>query len=284
MAGLGFNPVMVGFALASLGYVIGLALQHAPLSAEGKSWGGSLISYSLMTAMFLAVVGSGEALHSLAESVSKTVAGAGGIEHVSVEEIPQAYFNVATRAMGILAAIAGTNTVIALIPIVGPPISNVLSVFSTLPSMALTGTMILSLVIAVTTMIFITFAPVMIPLGVVLIAVPRGKLKGVGGWLIAMSLALAAVGPLIPGVGVMACGGNEGKCTLQEMTKPFDLKDLPGQTAEGLIFWMFNVQDNTIMKMWSFTLGSMIAFSIMSVAAAALSRAIGGVAASLGIG
>jgi hypothetical protein len=82
----------------------------------------------------------------------------------------------------------------------------------------------------------------------------------------------------------MACGGNEGKCTLQEMTKPFDLKDLPGQTAEGLIFWMFNVQDNTIMKMWSFTLGSMIAFSIMSVAAAALSRAIGGVAASLGIG
>ena len=39
-----------------------------------------------------------------------------------------------------------------------------------------------------------------------------------------------------------------------------------------------------IMKMWSFTLGSMIAFSIMSVTAAALSRAIGGVAANLGIG
>jgi hypothetical protein len=68
------------------------------------------------------------------------------------------------------------------------------------------------------------------------------------------------------------------------MTKPFDLKDLPGQTAEGIIGWLFNVQDNTIMKMWSFTLGSMIAFSIMSVTAAALSRAIGGAAASLGIG
>ena len=279
MVELGFNPVMVGFALASLGYAIGLALQHSPLSAEGKSWGGSLISYSLLTAMFLAVVGSGQALHSLAESVSKIVAGAGGIETVKVEEIPVKYFTLAKNAVGILAFIAGTNTVLALIPIVGPPISNVLSVFSTLPSMALTGTMILSMIIAVTTMIFITFAPVMIPIGVVLIAVPKGKLKGVGGWLIAMSLALAAVGPLIPGVGVIACD-----CTIEEMTTPIDPSKLFEGTAQGLIGWMFNVEDNMIMKMWSFTLGSMIAFSIMSVAAAALSRAIGGVAASLGIG
>jgi len=284
MVELGFNPVMVGFALASLGYAIGLALQHAPLSAEGKSWGGSLISYSLLTAMFLAVVGSGEALHSLADSISKAVAGTGGIGIVKVEEIPIVYFKVAIKAMQILAAIAGTNTVLALIPIVGPPISNVLSVFSTLPSMALTGTMILSMVIAVTTMIFIEFAPVMIPIGVVLIAVPKGKLKGVGGWLIAMSLALAAVGPLIPGIGVMACGGGGGSCSLEEMTEPLNLDKLMIGTAEGLIGWLFNVEDNTIMKMWSFTLGSMIAFSIMSVAAAALSRAIGGVAASLGIG
>ena len=280
MADLGFNPVMVGFALASLGYAIGLALHHSPLSAEGKSWGGSLISYSLLTAMFLAVVGSGEALHSLAESVSDAVAGAGGIETVKVEEIPVKYFTLAKNAVDILAFIAGTNTVLALIPIVGPPISNVLSVFSTFPSMALTGTLILSMVIAVTTMIFITFAPVMIPIGVVLITVPRGKLKGVGGWLIAMSLALAAVGPLIPGVGVKACGN----CTIDEMTTPIDPSKLFEGTAQGLIGWMFNVEDNMIMKMWSFTLGSIIAFSIMSVAAAALSRAIGGVAASLGIG
>jgi hypothetical protein len=105
------------------------------------------------------------------------------------------------------------------------------------------------MVIAVTTMIFIEFAPVMIPIGVVLIAVPKGKLKGVGGWLIAMSLALAAVGPLIPGVGVIACGGGEGKCSLGEMTEPLDINKLMGGTAEGLIGWLFNVEDNTIMKM-----------------------------------
>jgi hypothetical protein len=62
-------------------------------------------------------------------------------------------------------------------------------------------------------------------------------------------------------------------------TKP----DIGGGVLEGLFGQVFK-EDSVIMKMWSFTLGSMIAFSIMSVTAAALSRAIGGVAANLGIG
>jgi len=280
MAGLGFNPVLLGFALASLGYAIGLALRYSPMS-EGRSWGGQLMSYSLLTAMFLAVVGSGQALSSLASSISGMAAGQMGAGAVSVEQIPGLYFRVSVNAMGILATIAGASTAAALIPIVGPALANVLSVLATLPSMALTGTMILGMIIAVTAMIFITFAPVMIPLGIVLIAVPGGKLKGLGGWLIAMSLALSAVGPLIPAVGLIACSnGGSTSCTLADVTtKPNTL----GGAIEGLLGQVFK-EDSVIMKMWSFTLGSMIAFSIMSVTAAGLSRAIGGVAANLGIG
>jgi len=37
MAGLGFNPVLLGFALASLGYAIGLALRYSPMP-EGRRW------------------------------------------------------------------------------------------------------------------------------------------------------------------------------------------------------------------------------------------------------
>jgi hypothetical protein len=68
------------------------------------------------------------------------------------------------------------------------------------------------------------------------------------------------------------------------MSQPLDPGKLGLGTAEGLIGWMFNPQNNTVMKMWSFALGSMVAFTILSVTSAALSRAIGGVAASLGIG
>jgi len=278
MAGLGFDPVLLGFALASLGYAIGLALRHSPMP-EGRSWGGQLISYSLLTAMFLAVVGSGQALTSLASSISGMAAGQIGAETVEVKDVPALYFKVGVNAMTILAAIAGTSTAMALIPIVGPALANMISVFATLPSMALTGTMILSMLIAVATMIFVTFAPVMIPVGIVLIAVPGGKLKGLGGWLIAMSLALSVIGPLIPAMGLIACGHGESACSIKEIREA----SIGGGTLEGLFGQVFS-KDSVIMKMWSFTLGSMIAFSIMSATAAALSRAIGGVASSLGIG
>ena len=43
MAGLGFDPVLLGFALASLGYAIGLALRHSPMP-EGRSWGASSLA------------------------------------------------------------------------------------------------------------------------------------------------------------------------------------------------------------------------------------------------
>lgn len=282
MVELGFNPALVGFTLASLGYAIGLAMHKLPLPGEGRAWGGTLISYSLLTAAFLAIAGSGDALVGLANSVSKSVAGQARFPEVQVSQLPFDYFKLGMNAMFILSIMAGSAAGAALIPIVGPALAGVLSVFSTLPSMALAGTMILSFIIAVAMMIFVTFAPVMIPIGIVLLSAPAGKLKGVGGWLIAMALALSAVGPLIPGIGLTAC--EQFGCSYQEMVTSMDAGKLGWGAVEGLIAWMFNLENSIIMKMWSFTLGSMIGFSILSLTAAALSRAIGGVAASLGIG
>jgi hypothetical protein len=122
----------------------------------------------------------------------------------------------------------------------------------------------------------------MIPLGIVLLSVPGGKLRGLGGWFIAMSLALSAVGPLIPAIGVMVCNMSGRTCTLDDVTRQWNASDI-GNSLQGLVGYIFH-SDSDIMKLWVFTLGSMIAFSIMSVAAAALSRAIGGIASSLGIG
>jgi len=281
MTGLGFNPVILGFALASLGYAIGLAFYHSPM-LEGRSWGGRLISYSLVTAAFLAIAGSGQVLTDFAVSVSEMVAGQAGFPRVEVSKIPVDYFNLGVRAMGILSAIAAVSASTAVIPIVGPALGGILSVVTIMPTMALSGTMILSFLIAVFTTVFVTFAPVMIPIGVVLLSVPDGRLKGVGGWLIAMSLALTVVGPLIPGIGLTACG--DLGCTYEEMSKPWSPGEMVFGTFEGLITFAFNPKGGIIMKMWTFALGSMIGLTILSVTATALSRAIGGVASSLGIG
>jgi len=44
-------------------------------------------------------------------------------------------------------------------------------------------------------------------------------MSGLGGWLIAMSLAMSAVGPLIPAVGLIACSHRGSiSCSLQDIT------------------------------------------------------------------
>lgn len=273
------NAPLIGFGIASLLYAVGLVLSRLPLPGEGKSWGGSLISYSLLTAAFLAVVGAGQALTSLAESVSNTVVSSNpSFPRIPLADLPDKYFTLGHKAMWILAIMAGTVAGTALIPIIGPPLASVMSVFSTLPSMALTGVTILSFIVAVTLMVFTKLSPVMIPVGVILLSTK--KLKGLGGWFIAMSLAVTAVGPLIPVVGVTACNWEGVVCTADEVFNP---GNFPQATLDSFIMFL-KTKDNLVTKMWAFTLGSSIGLGILSVAAAALSRGIGGVAANLGIG
>lgn len=294
LLGGGFDPLTMAWALASLGYVAGLAISRLPLSAEGRGWGGYLISYSLVTAAFLAVVGAGQVLNSLAESVSRGVAGEAGMEWVSPDQLPEIYFSLGVGAFTIMGLIAAIGVGTALIPIVGPALANVLSVVSTLPSMALTGTTLISFLLAAFLTIFVTLAPLLVPVGVVLIAVPGGKLKGIGAWLLSMGVVMWAVGPLIPAIGLIGCQALGTPCSLDEVTgitvdEEGNITDSSGVnifqgTAEGLIAWLTNPKNNLIMKMWNFAIGSMFGFTLLSAAAAGLSRGIGGVAASLGIG
>ncbi|MEM1743358.1 MAG: hypothetical protein QXK95_05265, partial [Nitrososphaerota archaeon] len=124
-----------------------------------------------------------------------------------------------------------------------------------------------------------TLPPLVVPIGLVLIAVAGGKLKGLGGWLIAMSMALNAVGPIIPSIGMMSCTmGGEVNCNLEA------LKNLPLSSVMDIINWFTSPEGSVVMGAWRFMIGSFAAFTIMSLVMIALSKAIGGIASSLGIG
>jgi len=270
----------LGWLFSSLGFAIGLILKHSPTS-ESKIWGDQLIGYSLLTAFFLAVVGTGDVLNGLAKEVSEDVAGQAGMTWIEPDKLPEIYYTIAMNIYAVLGTITGIAIGTSIIPIVGPAISNVLSVILTLPGMAMTATLLLSFTLAAFLTVLKTFATATImAAGIVLVAVPGGKLKGIGGWLIAMCLALSAIGPLIPAFGLMACTTGDQTCSLDELLNI----NFAGGTYEALIGFLFDVKNNVIMKAWRFVLGSMIGFTLLSVVAAALSRAIGGIASSLGIG
>jgi len=64
----------VAWALVSLGYAIGLALHRLPSPGRhGSSWGGHLISYALVSAGFVAVIGSASAVNSLVQMVQGAI-------------------------------------------------------------------------------------------------------------------------------------------------------------------------------------------------------------------
>ncbi|PUA34177.1 MAG: hypothetical protein B9J98_00870 [Candidatus Terraquivivens tikiterensis] len=274
-AWLGILP----WLLASVGYGAGILLSKSPLPGEGRSWGQSLMSYSLVTAAFSAIAAGGSVFSGLIEMVQASA----GLSLVECKALPEVYYSLGMRAFTIMATIAATGFGTALIPIVGPAISNVISVVATLPGLALSATIMIAFTLATFLTIFVTFAPAMIPLGVALLAVPAGKLKGIGGWLIALGLVFSSLGPMVPAIGVAACSGGGEECSLQSIVSG-DLLTNVGQGFMNIVEWLLDPKNNLVMQMWRFSLGSMAGWAILMAAASGLSRGIGGVAASLGFG
>jgi hypothetical protein len=72
------------------------------------------------------------------------------------------------------------------------------------------------------------------------------------------------------------------ECDIGELTTPLSPDDF--KDVFSLVTWMFDPSGNPIMAMWRFALGSLAGWGILMAASAALSKGMGGVAASLGFG
>jgi len=277
--GLG-DYAALAWALTSLGYAIGLALHRIPLpGGSGSSWGGQLISYSLVSAAFVAVIGTANAFNTIVSNVQSAI----GAEARGCESLPELYLGLGMKAFSLLIVMTGLGMASALIPIVGPAIANVFSVVASFPGLALSVTLITSFTLMTFLTVFGTLAVVLAPVGVALMAVPAGKLKGIGAWFIAAALVFTSAGPYIPAIGKMACEAERGiTCSIEDLVNPVSEGTFKG--VFDLIGWLFNPTDNELMKMWRFALGSLAGWGILMAASAALSKGIGGVAASLGFG
>jgi hypothetical protein len=279
----------LAWALAGIGYAIGLALSRLPSPGGTSSqWGGHLMSYSLAAAGFIGILGAGTFINEIMGYVQGSVP----TQQQKCENLSELYMGLGMKAFNLLTVMTGVGMGTALIPIIGPAIANVFSVVATVPGLALSVTLITAFTLMVFITIFGSLAVALAPIGVALMAVPGGKLKGIGSWLVAAAIVFAVAGPYIPAFGALACGaGDMSKCdlnlnALQECGRGSIhacLEQTFGSVFD-LVAWLFNPQDNTIMKMWRFALGSLAGWGILMAAAAALSKGMGGVAASLGFG
>jgi hypothetical protein len=252
------------------------------------------MSYSLATAGILAILGSSDAVTKLIIERVQSSIPAAPLAGDKCQGLPDMYANLGIRAFSLLGIMTGIGMGTSLIPIVGPAIANIFSVVSTVPGLALSVTLITAFTLMVFITVFGSLAVALAPLGIALIAVPGGKAKGIGSWLVAAAIVFAIVGPFIPVFGLKACeagmatNSNDqnpnpiNECDIGELTKPLDPSDF--MDVFSLVTWMFNPSGNPIMAMWRFALGSLAGWGILMAASAALSKGMGGVAASLGFG
>jgi hypothetical protein len=281
------------WALVCIGYLAGLALHRLPSPGGSASqWGGQLMSYSLATAGILAILGSGSAVTDLI--INRVISNVPATPLQKCIGLPEMYANLGIRAFSLLGIMTGIGMGTSLIPIVGPAIANVFSVVATVPGLALSVTLITAFTLMVFITVFGSLAVALAPLGIALIAVPGGKAKGIGSWLVAAAIVFAIMGPFIPVFGLKACeagmvtNSNDqnpkpiNECDIGELTTPLSPDDF--KDVFSLVTWMFDPSGNPIMAMWRFALGSLAGWGILMAASAALSKGMGGVAASLGFG
>jgi len=270
----------LAWALAALGYGVGLAINKFPTPGGAASqWGGYLMSYSLASAGIIAVLGSASAVNEIVQTVQSEIPAV----KRGCESLPDVYVGLGIKAFNLLAIMTGIGMGTALIPIVGPAIANIFSVVATVPGLALSVTLITAFTLTVFITIFGSLAVALAPIGVALMAVPGGKMKGIGSWLVSSAIVFTAIGPYIPAFGLLACGaGDIGRCDIERITEPIGAGTFGD--VFSLITWLFNPEDNAVMMMWRFALGSLAGWGILMAAAAALSKGMGGVAASLGFG
>jgi hypothetical protein len=252
------------------------------------------MSYSLATAGILAILGSGSAVTDLIINRVISNVPAAPLAGDKCQGLPEMYANLGIRAFSLLGIMTGIGMGTSLIPIVGPAIANIFSVVSTVPGLALSVTLITAFTLMVFITVFGSLAVALAPLGIALIAVPGGKAKGIGSWLVAAAIVFAIMGPFIPAFGLKACeagmatNSNDqnpkptNECDIGELTTPLSPDDF--KDVFSLVTWMFDPSGNPIMAMWRFALGSLAGWGILMAASAALSKGMGGVAASLGFG
>jgi hypothetical protein len=236
------------------------------------------MSYSLAAAGIIAVLGTASAVTNLINSVQDKVP----VATYNCGELPQLYMNLGMKAFTLLGVLTGIGMGTALIPIVGPAIANVFSVVATVPGLALSITLITAFTLMTFITIFGSLAVALAPAGIALMAVPGGKTKGIGSWFVAASIVFTAVGPFIPAFGQYACGAGQmvSECDPKVITSPAKTFT----DVFSLVGWLFDPANNALMQMWRFALGSLAGWGILMAASAALSKGMGGVAASLGFG
>jgi len=295
---LGSAPLAAILAFSGLNYMAGVLMKYGPHTSQGlRDKGDDFINYSYIMTIFAA---ASPAVLSVADLVKGSIAGgiAGADIPADLGAVAKLYNDQFSASWGFLMLLAGASGGSAMIPLIGPAISIAISTFSIPIVFMLTFVMIGCLTLSVFFYLLHNWLGALLAIGSVLLAVPFKYGKPVGGFLIAFSLVSYSVAPFIPPLADILC--KQVSPTYTPPSGALDLSSNPqarqshqeidkdwlnpnnaaktGSLVEGL-------QDKfSVLSGWfAHIAASMFLFSIVTAAAAALSKELGGHAAQVSV-
>ncbi|MFH7859948.1 MAG: hypothetical protein QXR03_03010 [Candidatus Aenigmatarchaeota archaeon] len=298
MVDLQSGSIILGYAFAGLGYLLGLLLLSAPFTSKSmKIKGNEMMEYSIVCSLYLSLSyiiyglfksGSDNPLNVyniISSFLGGNLIGGGSLQGVANYYFEQWGYQLA-GFFGCLAIPLGAS----FVPLVGAAISYVF--LTALFPFLLLFTLTTSLYFTVS-MIFYIFdylAPILFFLGSALIPAPLKIGRKIGGLLVATSLVFTALGPAIPTIANIISKGAFQKAQealIKEMENWFLNIVLPLPTRIMLGVNPINPTDLIITPLktiflfflqlpYAFALGTVIAMLFLAVSIEGLSEAIGG--------
>ncbi len=274
-------PLMGVFA--AVGWAVGAIVSVLPgLSASTRAHAASVRDHALVAA-FLAGIAS--AIGSAAEWVLATVASGGGAA-VSSHWTAIDFFLRSAIIAGFIIGAIGAASAVAVVPVVGPFLAFMAGVVYGPSTLILTTIIIMSVFQSATLIVTLNAIPLIYPAGFALIAAPGRIAKGVGAFLISLSLVMYVAAPLIPYAMASVASVTRGFAlnpsdlssvlnTICQRTSNFAgdaaalLFQLPWDYYADLYVWLVMVVAGAIIV------------ALALAAARALSHSIGGVSASI---
>ncbi len=188
-------PLMGVFA--AVGWAVGTIVSVLPgLSASTRAHAAAVRDHALVAA-FLAGVAS--AIGSAADWVLRTVLAGGAGAAVSSHWAAIDFFiQSAVLAGFIIGVIGAASAVASVIPVLGPALAFMAGVVYGPSTLILTTIIIMSVFQSATLLVTLNSLPLIYPAGFALMAAPGKVAKGLGAFLISLSLVMYVAAPIIP--------------------------------------------------------------------------------------
>jgi len=285
MVDLVSGSIVLGYAFAGLGYLIGLLLLSSPFTSKSmKIKGNEMMEYSIICSLYLSlsyvVLGlSNTAYNIISSNLGGNLIGGGTLKGVA----DYYYEQWSLQLLGFFGALA-IPLGASLIPLVGAVVSLVLLVAMS-PFVLLFGlTTTVYFSIAIIFYIFNYLTPIFFFLGSALIPAPLKFGKKIGGLLIASALVFTALGPAIPTIADII-SKNAFSNIAEEIKKGLSgftpeqetfIRVYTGYSGNPFIDSLKKILDPFLSVPYAFAFSSILAMLFLTVAIEGLSEQIGG--------